>query len=454
MSNARLRVSIGTIGITAALAAGLTGCASVEHHDPVAAWIDGEAVRLPGAPGDAPSGQGAAGLDRMLGSAVVVGLGEATHGQHESFELKRTITMHLVRHHGYRLVAYEASATRAAACEAYIRGTTDDLASAVAGLGMLIWRVEENAALLRDLRAWNEGRSEPERVHFVGIDVQDIHACAARLAELTARSAPELGARAVQVAQRTEPAVQKLWAGDAADYKQAAEEADAILAAARSLADADPAGSRELLTRAHELRGGVRMFWTLGGRDLAMAEMLRAALAHAGPGAKAIVWAHNMHVSRGPMRYMGSDEPAMGGHLGQALGSGYYALGVAFGEGEFNALDRSGAGPWIFRTYAVDAPPTGSLEWPFSQVAGTPLVVDLRGAPTSGAVAEWITSGHGQRWFGGYNVRPDVRETTRDASALLQTEPRTEYDGILYIPRTTASRPLRSEAEQYKRDGR
>lgn len=29
------------------------------------------------------------------------------HAKHETFELKRALTMHLIRNHGYRLVAYE-----------------------------------------------------------------------------------------------------------------------------------------------------------------------------------------------------------------------------------------------------------------------------------------------------------------------------------------------------------
>lgn len=41
----------------------------------------------------------------MLKEVRVLALGVATHGQHESFELKRAWTMHLVCNTDYRYVA-------------------------------------------------------------------------------------------------------------------------------------------------------------------------------------------------------------------------------------------------------------------------------------------------------------------------------------------------------------
>jgi len=102
-------------------------------------------------------------LDPMLKEVRVLALGEATHGQHESFELNRAWTMHLVRNTGYRYVAYEASASKARACEEYIAGRNNDRAEALSGLGMLIWMVEENAALLDDLRAGTNTQAPPIR---------------------------------------------------------------------------------------------------------------------------------------------------------------------------------------------------------------------------------------------------------------------------------------------------
>ncbi|MEQ1829559.1 MAG: hypothetical protein ABL921_26595, partial [Pirellula sp.] len=76
-------------------------------------------------------------LDRQFSNARVVALGEATHGQHEVFDLKRQITMHLIQNHGYRMVSYEASVSSLMNANAYIAGTSDDRQAAIGGLGML-----------------------------------------------------------------------------------------------------------------------------------------------------------------------------------------------------------------------------------------------------------------------------------------------------------------------------
>ena len=102
-----------------------------ENH-PVLRWLQVSAVPI------IHAAQGYGRLDGEFAKAQVVGLGEATHGQHEAFELKRALTMHLIRNHGYRLVAYEASASSAIVCDDYIAGRNDDRRAALGGLSMLI----------------------------------------------------------------------------------------------------------------------------------------------------------------------------------------------------------------------------------------------------------------------------------------------------------------------------
>ncbi|MBL8896012.1 MAG: erythromycin esterase family protein [Planctomycetes bacterium] len=412
----------------------LAGCAGSPPREPLAAWIDRSSVPLAAAAPDfAP-------FAPALDGVRVIGLGEATHGQRESFERKRELTMHLIAQHGVRLVAYEASATRALACDAYVQGESDDLDAAMKGFGMLIWSIEENAQLLRDLRAWNARARPEERVRFVGIDVQDPGAAAARIEELAAEE-PELGAHAQAIAERLNPAVQKLWSGDNADYLALLAEVRGLAERIESWSAADASRPRELARRAQELRWAVEAFFSPGGRDRAMAEMLLAALVEAGPAARAVLWAHNGHVQRGPLRYLGSEDLAMGGHLGAALGAQYYALGFLFGEGEFQANDRDAQGQWGFRRYAVAAPPQGALEEPFVAHGRGDLLIDLRGAPRDGTVGAWLDAGHGQRWYGGYNIAANYAELARDTKTLLPTFPRVDFDGLCFLARTRAATP-------------
>lgn len=372
---------------------------------------------------------------RATREARVIGLGEATHGQHEAFDLKRELTLALVRDGGVRVVAFEASASRARACDAYVSGASDDLEAAVKGLGMLIWAVEENVQLLRDLRAWNLARPERERVRFVGIDVQDPSATIARITELLGDSSGDLPTRLADWVARLEPAVGELWKGDAEPYLKLRSDFEVLERDVRAASDAP-----ELDLRLAELSRAHAMFHSPGGRDRAMAEMLLLQLA---PDERAVVWAHDLHVTRGPLDYAGTAETGMGGCLAETLGPRYYALGFAFGEGEFQALDRTPENQWTFRSWHVPAAPAGAIEHDLARALGRDAWLDLRGAPTSGPIAQWLDSSLGFRWFGGYRIPEGIDQPSADTSQWQRTVPRRDFDGWAFHAVTSAAHPRR-----------
>lgn len=428
------------VGIVIFAAVTLGGCSHAPQRSGVSEWIAKNAVPV-SAIGKADGG--AIELRRAFGSAQVVALGEATHGQHESFETKRAITMYLIQSHGYRIVAYEASASTAAACDAYVSGASDDLDAAMRGFGMLIWMIEENAALLRDLRAWNQRVPLEQRVRFVGIDVQDTKASGARLARLLSERSPRDAAAVRSISERLDGTVQTMFGGDRTTYDELVREATELVDRVRSAAAHEPPQSPlcvDLRSALREFEGSVQMFLTPGRRDRAMADMTLGVLEDSGQNAKMVLWAHNAHVTKSPLRYLGSEELAAGGHMANALGEKYYAMGFAFGEGDFAANDLA-EGKWIFRTYSIDAPPEGSLEYWFMAGVSEASVIDLRRDSGDAQVEQWKLSGHGQRWFGGYKMPEDVREVSRDASKLMPTYPREAFDALVFLPRTTASTP-------------
>jgi erythromycin esterase len=376
-----------------------------------------------------------------LARASLVGLGEATHGQHEAFEFKRRITMWLVRERRCRLVLFEASSSGARATDEYVQGRSDDVGGAMRGLGMLIWNIEENERFLRELRAWNLAADAHDRVRFAGIDVQDGAAAATRLAELLGEHGADLGARASAMAKSVEPAVRHLWStGDPAKYNAAAEEARAVVDAVKALREREPAIPEEALDRAEELRGSIEMFRTQGGRDRLMAQRAAAELARAGEGARAVLWAHNAHVTRGVLAHLSSDETAMGGCLAETLGDRYLAVGVTFGAGAFQALHAPEPGAWRFRSYSLPAPPPGSLEDTLLRVRPTDFTIDLRALPEGGPAAGWAAQAHRYRWFGGYGISDSVEAPAADASACMPITPSREFDALIFFHTTAPAK--------------
>jgi erythromycin esterase len=379
-----------------------------------------------------------ASLTAATSGARVIGLGEATHGQREAFDFKRRFTMELIRQHGVRVVAYEASASGAREVEAYIAGTSDSLPRAMRGFSMLIWAVEENAALLRDLRDWNRTADARNRVRFIGVDAQDGEAVVARLRTLLTAPHDTLMPRIDTLLARAPAATQQMFQGNRAAFEALVRQTDSVVLALQRVAPGTQAAN-ELPIRAAELRAFLTMYGSGGGRDRAMAELLLLQLRE---GERAVVWGHNAHVMRGPLRHLGSPDLAMGGHLAASLGAAYYALGFTFGAGGFQANAQDSTGRWGFKRYLHGPPPRGSLEATLLQATRRDAFLDVRTVPPSSALGQWLAAPRGFRWWGGYNVPDDVDERTRDISRLSTMTPSVDYDGLLFQIRTSPATPM------------
>ncbi|MCX5689945.1 MAG: erythromycin esterase family protein [Planctomycetota bacterium] len=448
LSKGGLAWMLGAIGAAGFLVGGEAGCfrpppvrvaetaLRTPQTAPVLAWIAKHAIQddlyanFTGRTGD------------LFDGAWVIGLGEATHGQSDTFQFKRAQTMHAVEQQGCRVVAYESSAARAIACDDYIAGRSNNLAAAMKGFGMLIWQVEENARFLDDLRRWNSTAAPADRVRFIGIDIQDPQAAIARLREVIPAANVGLIDAAAALAQRADAAAQAMMSGNPQPMDALKADLDqwgASVEAVEGLSDS--AAARRSLCRM-EIQAGLTMASSVGARDRAMASMLLAQMQGVDASHPMMLWAHNAHVMHAPLRYMGEageGELAMGGHLREALGNRYIAVGAAFGRGSFNALDRYGE-QWDFRTYKVGEPRPDSLEAMLSGVTARSYVLDLRGyldlAHVSPRVREWLDSGHGQRWFGGYNVSID------ESLPLLPTFPRKDFDVLYYNHESRPTTPF------------
>lgn len=110
----------------------------------------------------------------FLGEAQIVGLGEATHGTREFFQMKHRIFKYLVEKHDFRVFAFEMDFAESFFLDDYVTWKTDENVEELMKFYMLFWtwRTEEVADLLRWMRAYNEGKPFEEMLRFVGVDCQ------------------------------------------------------------------------------------------------------------------------------------------------------------------------------------------------------------------------------------------------------------------------------------------
>src|SRR5919108_400684 len=99
-------------------------------------------------------------LERLAG-ARLVGLGEATHGDHESFQFKARLIRALVPQSAVRLVLFEAGPAEMDPLDRYVTGASDSLPM---GSELHPWRTEEVRDLFVWLREWNTKRGSAGHV--------------------------------------------------------------------------------------------------------------------------------------------------------------------------------------------------------------------------------------------------------------------------------------------------
>jgi len=408
--------------------------------DEVLGWLARNALPLRSLCAGAPTAD-LQPLRKVLDGVRIVGLGEATHGTREFFQLKHRLLEFLVAEMGFSALAMEASASAAPAVDAYVRQGIGDAAKVLAGLGFWTWRTHEVLAMIEWMRDHNRGRPEDQKVRFVGIDPQRCGDSLALLDAFLRHAAPDrvaglhstLGVLAT-AHPGSRPDAQRRLMHDAEELLEflrghGPDAADAVRHARILVQAAD------LVTRARRHKDPEQT--VLAARDRYMADAVGELLED--PSAKIVVWAHNAHITK--RRHGGAVSP-LGQHLHAQYGDAYYALGLLFGTGAFRAR-RVWPGPWPGAgTRAVVSNPIGSarpaaVEAQLATANPGNHLVDLRAAADASAtVQQWRNGPHVMRSFGALVPRWTYRFN------LSPTALAKEYDGLAYVAVSTCSRPL------------
>ena len=110
-----------------------------------------------------------------LGPARVYLIGEASHGTQDFYNVRASITKHLIEHQGLTAVALEADWPDAYRVNRFVRGEGPDADANTALSGFerfpsWMWRNTEILSFVRWLRDWNE-RHHDRKVGIYGLDL-------------------------------------------------------------------------------------------------------------------------------------------------------------------------------------------------------------------------------------------------------------------------------------------
>src|SRR6202521_5736435 len=273
----------------------------------VVAWIRQNADRLNT---DEPKSglQDVESLQRIIGSARIVALGEATHGSREFFSIKHRIFELLVEKMGFTLFGIEANWSKCLPINDYVVHGVGDPARLLAATLFWTWKTEEFLDLIRWMRQYNEDPRHTIKVKFCGFDMQRVRPAAEFLTTYLTRVdrqyseeiATTLNELRVAEGLRSRGEWDRVWP----KTKAPVETLERRLTEKR-VSYVSRSGEKEWLEasgHARMLRQAVQMYSAgLKGepspRDGFMAENIEWIRNEEGPEARMMVWAHNGHVA-------------------------------------------------------------------------------------------------------------------------------------------------------------
>jgi len=353
-----------------------------------AAWARQRALPIDSA------GRAFAVLDPAVRRARLIGVGESKHGIHQFLDFRFQLLRSLVRRHRVTALLLESGLPEGMALDAYLTGRTDSIRFDQAisyGFGTY-QEVREAVAWLRD---WNRGPGRAHPVRAYGVDLANsagsILPALDRLTEQLGGSAPEVGAAVTALRPLAERAAAPNWFPAKRRYdslNQATRDSlrdgvDRLVALAKAAKIPDPERARwaeRLALVAQQTEAFFRLgpYQITNPRDVAMAANTLWALERLPAGERAVLWAHNAHVQRVPIAgppVPNGPTPSMGTMIAAKLGTGYLAIGTAYG------------GPSVD---SASAPLAGSVDQVLGTAAPAPFLLSFDAAPTG--AAEWLAA--------------------------------------------------------------
>jgi erythromycin esterase-like protein len=176
-------------------------------------------------------------------------------------------------------------------------------------------------------------------------------------------------------------------------------------------------------------------------RSISMAENLMYLVDREGLEVKFVVWEHNSHIARdtwnvSDFRDTRNGSNLMGYQLRRKYGDGYYAFSIEFNQGSFQTrslLPDNILGD--LKEVTLPPAPEGSLPWYLSRTNVGNLILNLHAPVDNPVVEQWLHSPHKVylvSWVNSGESQDDY---------ITELEVKRFYDGIIFIDRTTATRP-------------
>jgi erythromycin esterase len=357
------------------------------------------AVPFPNGGGDLAQKDLSDGLRSQFADATVIGLGEASHGTQEFFDLRFRLIRLLVEEFGVRAIGFEAPFDPLHRVDDLVVAGEGDIRSLITESDIYRpMKSETIVDLFEWLQSFNASRVPEDRVHVYGFDMTVIEA-------VTNEIGPYLDRVGADIDSSLHEDLDIAMSGYSSDDERQAllESAQQVLATLEPILDANESAWVDATSRrayehirhrlhlidhqieAHERDHERRMAL----RDRTMAENVE--WIHDCSIGPVVIWGANGHLNRGRHILDGAgwdvNVQSMGEWLAKAFGEAYCPVGLELGGGRVAALDAK-TGEIV--DYSIPDPPSGSVPDVFRQVDHPLFYLSVDDLSDDTTTREWL----------------------------------------------------------------
>ncbi len=380
-------------------------------------------------------------LKEILRNVRLVALGESTHGTKEFFQLKHRVFRFLVEEMGFRAFIIEAGMIPCMNINDYVRHGKGDRAKALASQGYWTWDTEEVTAMIEWMREYNLNCPRGEEVSFYGIDVKPVPEATQILRRIINKAQLSESAKLCEVLDEVfilddekkgdgqKCRDDSLWLMGSLKANELTicrscgqEEYDLAIACARTML---------------QYLDSMVLSESMAARDILMADNTIRLLNSLPENEKAVLWAHNYHISA-CQSY--PDTPCLGQILREKLGDRYFPFALTFGKGSFQSRSlEEGNVLGDLQEFAIDGPLKGTWEVDLNEIDHS-YYFDLREAVKKDrATFEW--AGNCAQLFGAGGIYVPATDPDQEANFDCGYILKNGFDGVFFVQNTTRAVP-------------
>ncbi|MBT0813177.1 erythromycin esterase family protein [Litoribacter ruber] len=275
-------------------------------------------------------------ISKHFDEKKIIAVGEATHGTSEFYRFKHRLFEFLVKNHGFRLFGIEAGFGEVYRINEYLSTGVGNPKELVSDIGFWTYSTEEVLDLVNWMRSHNE-ENPSDQINIYGFDFLPLEILKNVLTLLEDyefegakyhKDLPDNFKKYYVVSKKEKKALRKTIANIGSEYRRFSrrntiDSKDHYLILHHfNMLDQFFSMSNKKLSRGYY-------------RDKKMAENIEWVMNHEDQN-KMFIWAHNNHIHK---KTYFLNYKSMGQHLKKNHGQGYYALGLTFNQGYFNAID-------------------------------------------------------------------------------------------------------------------